>query len=112
ILLAAAAGLFGAGPLAGRQASSADGALRVEYPRFARVQSPFPLRLTVRNATAGPLRVWISREYLRKLDLRRVTPPPERTLLGGDRVLFEFPWEGAPGEADVTFLLGANAPGS
>ncbi len=114
VLLAAVVGLFGGGVVGDAEVSAADGALAVEYPRFARAHSPLSIRVRLEPAqpTDGELRLWMSREYAARLDIDHVSPPPSRTELGAERIEFVFPWRGPPGPAAVTFVLEADAGGS
>jgi hypothetical protein len=115
-LVAAALGLFGPGAFATGRVVAAGRALELEYPRFARMQTPLRLRVSVRPAelAGGELRVWLSSEYLERVTLAHVTPEPLRTELDADGVTYVFAWGGAHGTG-VTGALGfeleAGGPG-
>ena len=62
VVLLALTGLLGAGgPLSTTHAVSADGSLRVEYPRFARRQAESDITLHVAVPGDGPLRITLDR---------------------------------------------------
>ena len=80
IIVAAALGLFGNGPVGSRKVTTADGTLSLEYQRFWRLQSPMTLNVEVRPATAESTRatIYLTRSYIDAMDISRITPQPER----------------------------------
>jgi hypothetical protein len=91
LVAAGTLGAFGDGVIARRTAESADGTLAVEHERFVRRRAPSGVRIHVRaSGDAGPLRIWIDREYLEAIELRRITPEPESQRVGDDRCELEF----------------------
>lgn len=116
-LVAAALGLFGPGAFDTARIVAAGHALELEYPRFARMQTPLRLRVTVRPAELAPpgeLRVWLSSEYLERVTLAHVTPEPLRTELDAGGVTYVFAWGGARGTGGtgaLGFELEADGPG-
>lgn len=112
VLAAAAAGLFGPGLLGPVEEAAADGAWRVEYPRFARAQSPFTLRVRVEPAAAAGerLRVWFSEGYFDRFSVAGVVPEPESVEVGGGRVTYAFARSGGGG-AGVRLVLESAAGG-
>ena len=99
-LVAAAAGLFGSGPMA--RASEGGDDLKVDYAMFARREAPDELR--VRARSAGPdLRVAISGAFLTENELESVTPEPDATLLEGDDLVHVF--RAGPGIHEIVFEL-------
>ncbi|MBN1239385.1 MAG: hypothetical protein JXB36_12855 [Gammaproteobacteria bacterium] len=105
IVAAALAGFFGTGAVSTTAVRSADGRLAVEYPRFARQQSPNTIRVAVEPSPSGErtLRLWVDRAYLQGLGLAQIVPRPQRTEAGADRIVMEFALAAA-GEP-VTILL-------
>lgn len=92
VLLAALAGFLGGGPLSRAVASTADGALSVEYQRFERFQSP--TQLTVRFGGAviedGSASIWIDRDYSERMRIEHVVPQPESVEIGPNRLTYRF----------------------
>jgi hypothetical protein len=86
------AGVFGHGPVATSEVRSSDGRLEVEYERIARHASERPLRLTIRP---GPARdttvdVWISREFVEGLNIRRIEPEASEEHAGDSGTTYRF----------------------
>jgi hypothetical protein len=76
-VLAALAGLFGAGPLSWSSEAAGDGSIEVEYKRFARSGGPADLSLSVPVSGANrEARVWLDAGYLESLDIEQITPEP------------------------------------
>jgi hypothetical protein len=92
VLAAALAGLLGRGPLSSRTAATPDGSLRVEYDRFVRRRDPTTLRFQLMPPAdrAGDVRLGIDRSYLRGVQVRQITPQPDRVEAGPDRHIFVF----------------------
>jgi hypothetical protein len=87
---AAAAGLFGSGPLAERHQ---DG---ISFDRFARRESPTSLDVEL-DATR---RVWLGAEVLEQAEIERVTPEPVEVAVDGRRLVYRF-----DGAGTVQFAL-------
>lgn len=92
LLVAALAGLLGPGPLSSSVASAPDGALRVEYDRFERLQAPNELRigLPADVAGAGSVRLRLNREFVENADIERFDPQPESVAVDADGFVYEF----------------------
>jgi hypothetical protein len=90
--LAALAGLLGPGPLSRAIAGDEGGSLWLEYSRFERLQDPTSLKLNIGplRSADGTARVWVSRDYLQKVQVEQVTPPPESVEAGPDRLTYVF----------------------
>jgi hypothetical protein len=103
-LAAAAAGLFGDGPLSATQAGGPGDPLWIEYDRFVRrgAASRIRVHLAPGAAAAGELRLRIERRYLDSVRIEQVTPQPQRVELGPDGCTYVFA-AGAPGGSSVTF---------
>jgi hypothetical protein len=82
--------LLGTGPLSA--ASAEQGPLRLDYGRFERKGAPTKLRVRVDGGTAsqGELRLWLSEQYLDGVELRNISPEPERAQAGPDRTVYVF----------------------
>jgi hypothetical protein len=85
-------GVFGRGWLSAAVVSTADDSLRLEYERTGRVSAPIRLRVLLRHAVDGgdKVRFWLSRDYLDGVQLQQISPVPERTEIGADRVVYTF----------------------
>lgn len=110
VLAAALAGLLGPGLLSRTSAADPDGNVRVEYDRFLHRQAEAVARVTLGPAATrdGTVRVWFGEGFLRAVQIRHVTPRPEREEAGPDRHVFVFR-VAAPGEPvgiDVHFVPG------
>ena len=115
VLVAAALGLFGPGLFNRTRVATHDGALGIEFPRFARMQAPVHLSLEVRPAPSSDrreARVWLSADYLERIDLERITPEPESSELGSDGTTLVFACDGGSGPLSIALDLRARVPGS
>jgi hypothetical protein len=110
VLVAAAAGAFGGGPLGWRRLQSADGALVVEYERCLRAYAVSPLRVRVPNAAEKDLAVRFDRGYLDGIAMRSVVPAPLRAELADGTITFVFDVQ-PPGRAVIEFELEARSAG-
>jgi len=91
IVVAAALGAFGGGPLSHARASADAGRLVVDYDWIVRKSAA--TELSVRAAVpdgAGEIRLWIDRSYLRDLDVSGIVPEPGRMEDAGGRVALVF----------------------
>jgi hypothetical protein len=90
VVLAAALGLLGSGPLG--HASARAGDLAVDYRRFARYQTDDTLtfRLEATATNAPHVRLWVDRAYLDGARLETVVPSPVRMEAAPDRLVFVF----------------------
>lgn len=86
VLLAGLIGLVGKGPLSKAHGSSADGNLSVDYYRFIRYQGPVETTLSIdRDATRdGSVQLSLSRDFIEKIELRRIEPEPESQSAGDE----------------------------
>ena len=90
-VVAAAAGLFGSGPLA-RAHTAVPGAFTVEYDRLTRYQSDQTLHIHLDPAvTRGrEARLWINRGFLDSSKINTVVPAPLRIEGEADRLHYVF----------------------
>ena len=107
IVVAALAGLFGSGPLANATAGQPGSALHLEYERFGRYEAPCELRVHVGGEymRGDKLRLWISREYLDRVEVERTMPPAEESQLQSSRVIYVFKLAQTNQPVKVTFHL-------
>lgn len=91
-LAAAAAGYLGAGPANRRTAAREDAALRVLYERVMRHDAGSTLRVTIRSdaAAEGRALLKVGKEWLDKVRIKDVKPPPESVRAVADGLEFEF----------------------
>ncbi|SNS86982.1 hypothetical protein SAMN06265795_10844 [Noviherbaspirillum humi] len=101
-LMAIAFGLFGrGGPLSDSEAVSADRDIGIEYQRFVRHHTSDTLRIRV-DAKADTVRLKVSADYLRRIQIEQVTPPPQRVVMEKGALVYEF--NARPGSIhDITF---------
>ena len=112
ILLGAALGLFGHGPLADGQVQAES--LTVDYDRFARhgATSSLDAQIEPQALRADTLTLWLTRSYLERAELESVVPEPERVADRGDVVVFTFLTADRSRPMRVTFNLRPDEYGS
>jgi hypothetical protein len=107
VTVAALAGLLGPGPLSHTTTGEPSGQLWLEYSRFGRLRAPSTLRVHV-TANAGqptPLRVWLSRNYLERVQVEQVTPQPEQVEAGPEQLTYAFPIAESSRSTAITLSL-------
>lgn len=104
---AALLGLCGTGLLSDRIAGNEGSALWVEYQLFGRLQAPEEMRVHLGpgHTRDGRARVWLSREFVERHDIERVTPPPESVAALADRYEYTFCAPASDDEIAVTFTI-------
>ncbi|HEY3627113.1 MAG TPA: hypothetical protein VGL00_12540 [Terracidiphilus sp.] len=112
VLLLTLLGVFGRGWLAKTQKSSADGELSLKYDRIQRTGTPSDLTIefgadAIRN---DEINLYVSESLISKLGALRISPQPEKSILGDGGVTYTFPAHGYP--ASVVFSLQPSGPGS
>lgn len=93
IALATVLGLFGGpGILTRTMAACETVPLRVEYPRFARLQAPMSLLVEFESDAIhdGRATLWLSRSYLDAVEVVSVFPQPQTSLTMADGVQLVF----------------------
>lgn len=109
LLLFAAAGGIGSGPLS--WASADEGDLRVSYERYARAGGPWALEVEAVPPPSGPLRLEISREFHDAHILQSVTPQPATVQVSPDTVTYAFEAVASADRVAVTFRFTGDAIG-
>lgn len=106
VVLAAVLGLMGHGPLSGAEATTPDGAMRVEYARFERHGAPSSIILHIARRVASDTTVtfFLSREYLGGVRLERTVPETVQGV-AVNQVLFTVPLVAASDTAHVTLTF-------
>jgi len=112
IALAALFGLFGPGVLGPTLAVTPTGSLSVEYPHFARMQSPLSLRIRFASAPGQRhARLRVDHRYIEGISVEHVTPEPDSVQLDAGGLTYRFALGGAAGENLITFRIEADRPG-
>lgn len=92
VIAAGLAGLFGDGGLSTVAVSSPDGGAAMRHERVVRRNAPTEIELRLPAEAGGDTVAVVSvdDEYLRRTDVRRVTPEPLRVRAAGGRVEFHL----------------------
>jgi hypothetical protein len=114
VVLAALLGLFGTGLFSKAHIGREDAPLRLEYDRCLRYQAPQRLRVRLDSGAArqGKVRLWISDDYLERVQIARIYPQPEGVELGPDGQTFTFQTEDLTEPATVMFYVVPERVGS
>lgn len=106
-LALASAGLFGPGPLSHTQVRSVDDSLAVDYLRWGRRGREANLTVQVAPALVheGRIRLEMPARYFSDMELRGVTPRPERVEADGDVLRFVFAAPRPQSPIDITFAI-------
>lgn len=112
ILVLDLAGAFGRGPLAKASARTADGAMKIDYERVERFQTPSVLTIhfgpnAIRD---GKIQLWVSENLIKPLGNQRIIPQPESSVLSGDGILYTWLTTGKPNS--TSFALEPASPGT
>lgn len=91
-VLAAVLGAFGGGPLSAATATSAEGALRIEYERFVRVGTRTRLAIHAQMPSRQPngLELTIDRSYFEAMRIERIAPEPVDLAIESSTVTLRF----------------------
>lgn len=114
VSISALLGLFGNGPLSTARAGSDETGLRIDYERFLRQGSPGIVEVNFGAAALRPdstAEIWIDRKWLDEMEVRRITPEPESSLLEGDRIVYTFRLDPSSAPARITWYLETHAIG-
>jgi hypothetical protein len=92
LVLAAATGLLGGGPLGQETESTTDGAVTVHYDRFLHAYHASRLRIIVwpEAVADGHIRLSLNREFLDAVSVRQITPRPRAEQPGVDECVLVF----------------------
>lgn len=114
VILAALLGLFGSGWLSEASVGTPDGALRLEYSRFARFLAPTKLRLHLGPDVIhkGTVSISLNRDYIEAAQIQRILPPPDAVEAGADRLTYVLRISDAGGPTAVTIHLEPDRFGS
>lgn len=108
ILLLAAAGGFGKGPLSHASARNED--IRVDYERFPHSEAPSPMEIEVSSGRGSEanVRIAFNRSYLELVPFTHLDPEPLKVEVTPDELIFEF---AAVGDRPVRLSLEQTAHG-
>jgi hypothetical protein len=104
---AALLGLFGNGPAAHASVGDANGPLRIEYQRFARMEAPSTVAVEIGPGAGGDgqVHLWLDQAYLDGVEVRRITPEPASVLAAEGRYVYAFDLEDPTRPVRVTFAI-------
>ena len=100
ILAAGVAGALGPGPIS--HTVSGNEALRLEFDRFGRVNTPEELRIRARG-DGRRAEAWLDRGYIDQIAVEAVTPPPLEVRTEGGFQKYTFAADGAHVSITVDF---------
>ncbi len=111
IIVAALIGLLGAGPLS--SATAGAGPLQLEYSRFERRHAPSELEVSLASSAVSQdqVDVWLSSDYLARIEITSIVPEPEEVSEAGDRVVYRFSTDDQVETSTILFALEYDDPG-
>jgi hypothetical protein len=89
-IIAALCGFTGHGLFSARTATSPESGLVIEYQRFERHHAQTHLSLMLTGTPAEETQLYFGAEFLRKAEVTRIEPEPERAELGADATMYVF----------------------
>lgn len=101
LLLAAAAGVFGSGPVSRKEAKTADGTVSVSYSRTLRQQSPNLIRIRFHRPDQEHV-FGLSNSLLEAWTIQSITPAPDTATSQSGQTVFRFHGRG-PGVIDIDY---------
>jgi hypothetical protein len=105
LVLAAATGLLGGGPLGQEAASTTDGAVTVHYDRFLHAYHASRLRISVWPEAGADGHISLNREFLDAVSVRQITPRPRAELPGVDECVLVFDDASAAGAGPMQMTI-------
>lgn len=113
IVVAALLGYAGTGPLSLTQTESSTGSLGVIYERFGRRGHSTDITLHVDGSVAenGEIDVWVSSDYLDRMQLDGITPQPDQAASADEGVVYTFLVDEPGDPLTVNFNLTIDAMG-
>lgn len=93
LIVVAATGLLGRGPMAKKIVRSYDGRLVVEYERIGRFKTPSSMLIQISPGEfkGGEASLWVNNAIVKQMGLQRVIPVPGRAEPGPDGVTYTWP---------------------
>ena len=102
ITLFALVGGCGRGFLARATTQSAGRELVLRYDRLARHQAATKLEIDLAAKGGDTVAIWLDEQYIHGLEIRSISPEPERMVPGNGRITYHFVVETDP---RITFLI-------
>lgn len=90
IILLAALGLFGDGPLSEAKAVSRNRTLQVQYQRFTRYKSPTTLQIALNTQRGNTVSVWLDARFLENIQIEEMDPPSLRATSDRGRTVYTY----------------------
>ena len=111
IIIAALIGLLGAGPLS--SASAESGPLQLQYARFERRHARTVLEVSVTSSADNQdqVEVWVSADYLARIEITSIVPEPEEVRVADDRVVYRFNIDEQADRPTILIALEPDDPG-
>ncbi len=111
IIIAALIGLLGAGPLSSATAES--GPLQLQYTRFERRHAPTELEVSPASSAVSQdqVEVWLSSDYLARVEITSIVPEPEEVVVADDRVIYRFSIDDQAQRPTILIALEHDDPG-
>lgn len=105
LIVGALLGFFGAGPLSLTEVHDETGNLAVVYEHFGRRGATTDLTATIapESFSNGQAKLWVSSDYLAKLQLDKVTPTPDQVSALDEGFTYTFLASEPDEELTVTF---------
>ena len=88
--------------------------MRAEYQRFVRLDAPAELTIQLEGAAIRPdstAELWLDRKWLSDMEVKTITPEPEKSRTGANRVVYSFNLDPAASPGLVTFKLETRSAG-
>lgn len=113
LIVTAATGLLGRGPLAKRKVSSPDGRLLVNYERVSRFKTPSStiVHISPVQPHGKEVSLWVNDTMMKHLGLSKVVPQPDEAVPGPDGVTYKWEIEKGTPSFEVRFDLEPDQPG-
>lgn len=107
VILLAALGLFGDGPLSDAQAGQEEGVLWLEYQRFERFQHEFRIKAHANEDTTthGEIMIQLDRHYLENIEVNNISPAPDSEIKDADWITYVFKTNGGSSPFTAYFYV-------
>jgi hypothetical protein len=114
LVVAALLGVLGQGPLSHTETDGPDGTFRLEYDRFLRhrAETELSVHLSAEKTGRSEVRLWLGQNYLDRVLLNQVTPPPAHVEAGEGRSVFVFRVADRGRPARIVFHIEPQSAGS
>lgn len=111
IVLVALSGLFGGGPLS--TATAEVEPLQLQYTRFERRHAPTELEVSLASSAVSQdqIEVWLSVDYLARIEITSIVPEPEEVSEIDDRVVYRFSIDDQTQTPRILITLEHDEPG-